>query len=207
MADQLVTPAQVKARIEVTDANDDSLIVELIEQVTDWIQEYTGRKLIAAADQTYVIDTAPGSVIDFPLGIRNVDSLGVALADQPDAGGSYTSIDAADILLRPTLLDRKPGWPATSIVIRGTSARLGQGYLNGARVVGDVGFLTVPPEIQAIAIDAVALAFYNRQAGSSDVIGADDSPMTPWARYFTAGSAQMRTLGRYRAAGGDVGIA
>lgn len=206
MADKLVTKEQVKARVEVSDAGDDALIDELIEQVTDWIQEYTGRQLVSVDNVTYVVDTAPGSAIAVPRGIRAVDSLGIALSDQPDSGGSYTAIAAADILLRPSPIDRKPGWPATSILIRGTTARLGVGYLNGASIVGDVGFATVPPEIQAVCIDAVVAAFNARTSGASDVIGADDAAIAPWSRFFSWGSPQRQTLNRYRA-GAGMGIA
>jgi hypothetical protein len=63
LADQVVTTAQVKARLEVADATDDTLISELIDELTDWLQDVTGRKLVPEAGATYYVDTAPGSVI------------------------------------------------------------------------------------------------------------------------------------------------
>lgn len=202
MADKLVTEAQVKTRLGITDATDDGLIGELIEQVTDYIQTYTGRQLVATSGVTYVVDTAPGSAIEVPRGIRAVTALSVASSDQPDTGGSYTAIAAADVLLRPAPIDRQPGWPATSILIRGTYARLGRGWINGATVTGDWGFAAVPPAIQAVAIDVVTAAYVVRRQGASGVIGADETAVTPWAAYFAWGSPQRQTLLRYRAGQG-----
>lgn len=206
MADQLCTTAQVKSRDDVPDAGDDALLSELIDQVSDWIQEYTGRKLVPEAGATYVVDTAAGSIIDVPRGIRTVTSLEIALTDQPDAGGTYTAVTAADVLLRPSSMYRKPGWPATQILIRNPSVgRLAQA-LNGARITGDFGFAATPPAIQGVAIDAVVAAYTARQGGPDQGIGESSSTIFPWSRYFGAGSPQRAILDRFRA-GAAMGIA
>lgn len=202
MADQLVTLAQIKTRLAVTDATDDTLLGELNDQAADYIQELTGRKFVAEAGATYYVDTRPGSVIRVRRGIRTVTSLSLATSDQPDNGsGTYTAVAAADIALRPPSLDRKPGWPATEIWILGTTGRLSLA-INGAKIVGDFGFATVPPAVQAIALDAITAAYTARQAGDSDAIGADASPVAVWARMFSEGTAQRETLNRYRAGAG-----
>lgn len=200
MADQVVTAVQVKARLEITDATDDALIGELIDELTDWMQDITGRKLVPEAGATYYFDTGPGSVIRVPRGIRVVTSLGYASTDQPDAGGVYTAVAAADVLLRPLAVDRKPGWPATEIWIRGTTGVL-SAALNGAKVVGDYGFAAAPPTIQAVALDAIVTAYTSHRGGASDVIGADGSVIFPWAKYFSAGTPQLATVMRYRGVG------
>lgn len=200
MADQVVTLAQVKARLEVTDVTDDALIGELIDELTDWLQDVTGRKLVPEAGATYLVDTGPGSVIEVKRGIRAVTTLGIASSDQPDAGGTYTNVAAADILLRPLAIDRKPGWPATRILIRGTSGQL-SAALNGARIVGDFGFATVPPVIQGVALDAIVTAYTSKRGGASDVIGADATTIYPWSKYFSKGSPQRATVDRYRVLG------
>lgn len=202
MADQLVTLAQIKARLTISDATDDTLLGELNDQATDFIQELTGRKFVAEAGATYYVDTAPGSVIRIRRGIRTVTSLSVATSDQPDDGsGTYTAIAAADVVLRPAQMDRKPGWPATEIWIRGSTGRLSLA-INGAKIVGDFGFLAVPPTVQAIALDAIAAAYTAKDAGDSDAIGADASPVAVWARMFAEGTVQRQTLNRYRGGAG-----
>jgi hypothetical protein len=204
VADQVVTLAQVKARLEVTDVTDDALIGELIDELTDWLQDVTGRKLVPEAGATYYVDTAPGSVIPVRRGIRAVTSLSIAAADQPDVGsGAYTAVTAADVLIRPAAINRKPGWPGEFILIKGSTGtgRLSQA-LNGAKIVGDFGFATVPPVIQGVALDAIVTAYTSKRGGASDVIGADGIQIYPWAKYFSAGSPQRATVMRYRAGAG-----
>lgn len=201
MADQVVTTAQVKARLEVADATDDTLISELIDELTDWLQDVTGRKLVPEAGATYYVDTAPGSVIEVKRGIRVVTSLAIATSDQPDDGsGTYTAVAAADVLLRPSSIERKPGWPAQRILIRGTTGRLTTA-LNGAKIVGDFGFAAPPPTIQAVAFDAIVTAYTSHRGGASDVIGGDGSTIYPWAKYFSKGSPQRATVDRYHMPG------
>lgn len=202
MADQLATLVQVKAALKLTDANDDTYLTGLIEGVSEWITEYTGRRLVPEAGATYVVDTAAGSRIDVGRGIRAVTSLGVASSNQPDSGGTYTTVTAADILLRPSPIDRRPGWPATYILLRGNTARLGA-WLNGATITGDFGFAATPLAITQVTIDAVAAAYQARRVGASGVMGADDTTVVPWKDYFGWGSPQRQTLMRYRGATGQ----
>lgn len=207
MADQLCTKAQVKARNEIPDAADDTVIDELIDQVTDFIQDFTHRRLLPDNAKTYFLDTADGSVLDVPRGIRAVTSLDLAASDQPDTGGVFTSsIAAADILLRPSELFRRPDWPPTQIWIRNPGIGRFTAGLNRAKLVGDFDFAAAPLAIVAVAIDAVVAAFAARTDGASEVIGADDVPSVPWAKYFSEGSPQLKTLMRYRA-GSTIGMA
>src|SRR5262245_19907386 len=121
MADQLCTTTKVKTRRWITDATDDTLISELIDQVSAWIQGYTGRKLVPEAAATYVFDTHAGYVLRIPRGIRTITSMGVASGHQPDSGGTYTTVTAADRLLRPKAEAAPEGWPFTEVRIsRGT---------------------------------------------------------------------------------------
>lgn len=207
MADQLCTTAQVKARLQssaggvVFTAADDTLISELIDQVSDWIQHYTGRKLVPVNSATYILDTQAGYVLRFPMGIRAVSALGVnTTAHQPDSGGSYTAVTAANILLRPSPADLPVGWPATEIrLLRGNTQGLVFNTIeNGASLTCTAGFAATPPDIAGVTIDAVVAAFQNRKAGASGVIGADGTPVIPWANFFMKGSPQRGTIDRYR---------
>lgn len=203
MADQLCTTADVKVALKIADTTDDVFISSLIDGVSDWIIEYTGRQFVPTSGVTYIVDTAAGGVIHVPRGIRAVTTLGVAATDQPDTGGTYTTVAAASILLRPSGIWRKPGWPATEILVT-TSGRLSTA-LNGASILGDFGFSATPPAINRVAIDAVSAAYQARRVGGSGVIGADGDASTPWTSYFAWGSPQRQTLMRYRA-GSDMGI-
>lgn len=198
MADQLATLSQVKARITISDTDDDALISELIDQVSAWVQGYTGRKFLPETGVTYVFDTAYGSVLSIPRGIRAVTSLGIAtLSHQPDSGGVYTTITSANILLRPASGDRAPGWPATEIRLSRASTYVYGTIENGAIVTGDFGWSATPLDIQAVVIDAVVTAYNVRKMGASGVIGADDIAIPPWSQFFSRGSPQRGTLDRY----------
>lgn len=200
MADELVTLAQVKAQLKLADTNDDTYLTDLIDGVSDWVQEYTGRKFVAEPGATYVTDTAAGGEIVVARGIRAVTSLSIASANQPDDGsGTYAAVALSDVHLRPLPIDRKPGWPATLILITGSTAtgRLSDA-IAGAKIVGDFGFAAVPPAIQRVTIDAVVSAYQARRAGGSGQVGADNTATYPWSQYFAWGSPQRQALMRYR---------
>lgn len=205
MADQLATLADIKTSLKISNVTDDAFLTDLLEDVSDWIQEYTGRKLVPEPAATYIVDTAWGSEIFVRRGIRAVTALGIATSTQPDTGGTYTAVTLTDVLIRPSSIERKPGWPGTSILLAGSSARL-RDCLNGATITGDFGFAATPGAIQRVTIDAVKAAFVDRRAGGSGVVGADESASYPWASYFAWGSPQRQTLMRFRA-GGGMGIA
>jgi hypothetical protein len=207
MADQLCTTAQVKVRLfpaGVADASDDALISELIDEVSGWVQGYTGRKFLPINSADYYFDTVAGYVLRVPYGIRAVTFLGVASAPQPDTGGTYTTVPAADYVLRPRTQDLPDGWPFQEIRI----ARAATGAVrtfstaeNGAKLTMTAGFAAIPKDIEAVTIDATVAAYQSRKNGASSVIGADMGALPPWSQFFGRGSPQRGTLDRYRILG------
>ena len=201
MADLLCTIAQVKARIPITDSADDAMLTEMVTEISAWIENFTGRKLAPDNAATYTFDTVAGYTLRIPYGIRSVTSMGVAQTHQPDTGGTYVTIPAADQLLRPKVQDGPIGWPFTRIdLTRGTlagSVRTFASAQNGCTITGNFGFAAVPPEIESIAIDAVVTAYTTRQDGASGVIGAEGWSGPPWSAFFGRGSPQRSTLDRY----------
>ena len=195
MADQMVLLADVKTALGITDVNDDALLTSYIEDLTDWVQDRTKRKLVSEAAATYTVDTTSGSTIYVPRGIRTVTALGVASSSQPDTGGVYTAVALADVLIRPLAIDRRPGWPGTRILIRGSYARLANA-LNGATITGDWGFAATPPALRELAIDAIGAAYLNRQGGPAEG-GDQGTPIYPWTRFFAPGSPEARALDAY----------
>lgn len=206
MADQLCSAAQVKARLfpnGVTDTNDDTLIGELIDQVSGWVQGYCNRKFVPDNAVTYVFDTQAGYVLRIPRGIRAITSMGVNnLSHQPDSGGSYTTVTTADVLLRPKAQDLPEGFPATEIHIsRGTLAGTISSFgtiENGCTITGNFGFAAAPQEIASVTIDAVVAAYQSRVNGASSMMGADGGALPPWVSFFGPSSPQRATLNRYR---------
>jgi hypothetical protein len=208
LADLLCTIAQVKARLQTSaggvtfSAADDTLLTELVTELSDWIEGETHRKFAPEVAATYVFDTSAGYVLRVPRGIRTITSMGVNnTAHQPDSGGTYTTVTAPDRILRPKAADLEPGWPPTEVRIsRGTLAGTIRSFgtiENGCTITGDFGFATVPPAIEAVAIDATVAAYQSRKNGASGVIGADGNAVVPWSMFFGPGSPQRRTLGRF----------
>jgi len=201
MADQLCTTAQVKARLfpaGVADTSDDVLISELIDQVSDWVQSYTGRKLVAVTSATYVFDTRAGYVLYIPMGLRAVTAFGVNnTAHQPDSGGSYTTVAATDYLLRPRAHEGPNGWPFTEIHLAraavGTIHTFGN-IENGATITATTGFAVTPPEVVSVAIDGVVAAYQARKNGVTGVMGPDDGQLVTFSNFS---KASRMTLARY----------
>lgn len=202
MADQYCTIAQVKARLNpagVSDTVDDTMLTEMVEQVSDWIAHFTGRKFVPDNAATYTFDTTGGYVLRIPKGIRTVTSMGIAtLSHQPDTGGTYTTLSAATIMLRPSNGDLQVGWPPTEIRLSRATTSVFATIENGATVTGNFGFAATPPDIQAVTIDATVAAYQNRKLGTSGVIGAEGPAIVPWVSFFSSGSPQRATLERYR---------
>jgi hypothetical protein len=202
----LCTKEQIKARLfpnGETDTSDDALIDEYIGQVSAWVESFTGRRLTPDNAATYTFDTLSGYVLRIPRGIRSITSMSVNnSANQPDTGGSYTVVPAADRLLRPLTVDLPEGWPPTQVwlsrgTLAGTIGSFGT-IANGATITGNFGFAAVPKDVEAVAIEATVVAFQARRNGASSTMGAEDIAMPPWARYFGQGSPQRATLLRYR---------
>jgi hypothetical protein len=206
MADQFCTPAQVKARLQTSSgttwtASDDTLISELIDEATAFIQDYTHRRILPEPAATYLFDTVAGYVLHVPRGIRAITSMGVATTHQPDSGGSYTTIVAADRIIRPKAADLINGWPPTQVQIARSATGTIRSFVtaeNGCTITGDFGFVAVPDDLEAVCIDACVTAWQSRKDGTSGVIGAEDSAITPWNTYYSKGSPQRATLDRYR---------
>lgn len=201
---QLCSVGQVKARLNpsgaVSDTLDDALIAELIEEVSNWIEDYTGRRFTPETAVTYTFDASAGRVLRVPRGIRSITSIGVASSSQPGTGGTYTTGTLADYLLRPLAVDLPSGWPATEVhlsPLAGTVRWFVEGY-NTVTITGNFGFAAVPRSIEAVAIDATVAAYQSRKNGASSVMGADDMAMPPWSKFFGRGSPQRGTLDRYR---------
>lgn len=195
MADQLVTEAQVNRRLNIGDAVDQAMVVEIIEEVSDEIQHFCRRKLVPDNAATYTFDTALGHTLQIPRGIRSVTSMSIAATDQPDTGGVYQAVAAAAILLRPLPAELRPGWPPTEIrlLYSPIDTRLPfRTAANGATITGNFGFAATPPVIQRIALQAIVAEYLDRRAGGSRGAEGIDLPSL-------LNASQLAALARFRA--------
>lgn len=199
MADQLCTATDVKTQAKINDALDDAFISSLIDRCSAFIEGYTLRKFVPDDAATYVFDTEYGTTLFIPRGIRVITSMGVATTHQPDSGGTYTTVPAADRLLRPKPVDLPLGWPPTEVRISraALTVPLFASVENGCTITGNFGFAATPDDIKQVTIDAVIAAWSHRRDGASSVIGADAAAAVPWSQYFGPDSPQRATLDRY----------
>lgn len=185
----------------VASTNDREQLLEIISQVSAEITGYTGRTLLPET-ATYRFDALVGQTLDRSLrtlwvdrGIRSITSLSIAADDQPDTGGTFTTLAATEYSLRPSTIAREPGWPATSVVILPTSSSWFTPGINTVEIAGAFGFAAVPPDVQAVAENATIRRYQARGSGVATALGTEDFG----ARLLRWISPEERmTLERYR---------
>ena len=178
----LCTLANVKVALfptGSTDAVDDALLQLYIDAFTGEVAEFTQRQFVTdAAPTDYYFDIScftPYRSLYVPDGVQSVTALGFAKVSQPASGGTYTSVTAANILLRPLPVYRRAGFPADTIMISDldlTSAFY-PGF-NTVKVTMTCGFAAVPAEIERLAVANIVRRWQARKGGQSDSIGASD---------------------------------
>jgi hypothetical protein len=177
MAD-LCTLANVKLALfptGYTDTTDDSTLQLYISAITAEVQEYTGRQFIvdtAATDYYFDIGFACRSLY-IPQGISTLNTVGYAKTSQPASGGTYTTITAANLLLRPLIGERRAGFPPDTIVISDVDSTYFYPGYNTVKVNAILGFTSVPLEIERLAVAIVVRRWQARKGGQTDTIGAE----------------------------------
>ena len=163
----IVDILDAKLALGFTDASEDANLARIIGQVTTYIMGKTDREFLPAHEtRTFDIEHWP-SALEIPTGIRAVTTLGYANISQPDDGGTYGSLAAADFHLRPLPIERNYGWPATRVELDAWAGPLHYFYPghNTVQIEGDFGWSAVPPDIAGIGLTLVV--GYHRERGSS----------------------------------------
>lgn len=159
------------------DPQNDEALLEKISQVSTAIMNYTGRwfaRRPSSGTATWYFNVKrPGSRFQIPQGIVSVASVEVATFSQPASGGTYSTIPSTDWFLHPLDGERDYGWPATEIVLTnyptsGAASYFYAGY-NALRVVGQLGWPSVPADIQGVAVRAVVRRDIGKGVGGASV--------------------------------------
>ena len=168
----------VKQELGETGTANDETLLEKIRQVGAEINLYTGRlftRTPASGTTTYLFDvTCAGRELHIPKGIAAVTVLEVATGTQPEAGGTYATVPAAEWWLRPVMAERDFGWPATRVVISNLSGSMFYVGYNAARLTMALGWDKVPYDVQAIAQRAV-IGSYTSKGSPTGVVGPSGS--------------------------------
>jgi hypothetical protein len=201
-AGRLCSLSDVKQRLAITDATDDEILAEIIDQVTDEITSVTGRSFAPdplSGSKTVYLDypaDGDGMTLYLPRGIRSATYLGYASTDQPDAGsGTYAEIPTASYWLDPPAHSRSAGWPATRVTLSWSG---GYRFYAGRRTVkltGSFGWSAVPAAIRAIAEMLVVSSYRARGSGglTSYTVGVEGE--RTYQRMLT--TADIKTLKWY----------
>lgn len=154
------------------DGSEDETILEKIRQVSVAIERMTGRWFTPrplSGTATYTVHTLARQKIRFSRGIRSITSLGIANANQPPTGGTYSTALTTDYWLDPADLDRDPGWPATAVVLAPRALYPTVSATWGATITGQFGWASVPADIQGVAVRAVVRRYIGKSAGGASI--------------------------------------
>lgn len=191
------TAAALKARLGIGDTTDDTELGKVCDQVNQYIETYTGRILAPIGSATYTLDVPQAATeLHYPRGIRAITALSVA----DYTGATRATVGTADYVLRPAAHERRPGWPATWLVLTGTGDRtyFPAGY-DIVSMTATTGWEAIPDDITEVALTAATRAWHGIQAGQQDIVGTDEMGRPVVSRFFSA-----RDLGTLRTYSVDI---
>ena len=171
-ATDLTELSSIKNELDITNADDDVVLARFIEQASDFIRTYTGRKF----ERETITETLPGTgFIDLYLSRTPIVSItSVTLNNVLVASDEYT-IDDEDVGKVIRHDDGSPPsakvWPLSSRPISGLSQLPQAGsYANNISIVYVSGYLlpcetgtTLPKDIERAAMELVKLFFKRRK--------------------------------------------
>src|SRR5690348_16861094 len=94
------TAAALKARMNITDTTDDTVLGLICDQVNAYIEgpQACGRAIAPISSAVYTFDGDGSTCLYYPKGIRAVSLLEVAYY----TSGAYTTLDSSQYFLRPS---------------------------------------------------------------------------------------------------------
>lgn len=164
VAHALTTRAKVKSYLGITDASNDTLLEELIDNVTEWIEGQLGGRRIKLT--SYVDEEHDGGeqdifLFNFPIAASPV--LTGSFRTGPIETPTFQAFKVNDfvVYLKAGFVHffaRTPG--GETIGVPGTTSK---GSLN-IRFTYDAGFATIPDDLELLAKQLVATLFQRRNA-------------------------------------------
>jgi len=163
----------VKRRMEITDTDDDDVLLDIIADVNLDVEDMTGRPIGPTTATAQLIDgydaVEDGRCLVYPRGIRSVTTLEVASG----TGADFNTVPAADIYVRPSEYARQPDWPAFEIWMTDSpSASNAMPYfapgIDNIRLTGLTGWAAIPETITSAAEVTVARTFLSNRGGFTE---------------------------------------
>ncbi len=176
------TASALKSRAGIADTADDTLLGSICDQVNQYIETVTKRILAPVSSATYTIDGTGTDRFEFLRGVRSITALEVG----DYTGGTRTALATDDYLMRPLAQDRRPGFPATMVVLsdRGSRQTFPVGY-GTILMTATTGFESIPDDVAEVAVVAAVRAWHAREAGQTDIVGTDEFGRPLVSRFFS----------------------
>src|SRR4051812_23476236 len=99
------TTAALKARANIGDTTDDTVLGTICDQVNQYIETKTRRVLAPVGSATFLLDGNGQDCFEFARGIRAITDLSVGDV----TGGTRITLASTEYFLRPAAHDRLPG--------------------------------------------------------------------------------------------------
>lgn len=181
------TAAGLKARINISDTTDDTVLGTVCDQINAYIEgpQGCGRVLAPISSATYLFDGDGSRCLIYRGGIRAVTVVEVAQY----TGAAYTTLATTEYFIRPSTTDRAPGWPGTRLEL---SDRPSSGFgvfpagYDTVRVTMTTGWAAIPDDITDVALTAATRAWHAVEAGQVDIVGTDEMGRPVVSRFFSA---------------------
>lgn len=170
----------LEQRVGTLDDDERETALDLIREVSSEIENYlkcwmAPRPTNPTSTTTLVFDideldedrrSVPLILGGLYIGIRTINAIGFATRSQPDAGGVYTSLVGADLLIRPRPTAWQPGYRIELAEFpTGAYSEFSVGR-NVLEIDGAFGPASVPPWCQGIALAAVIRRWLGKETAS-----------------------------------------
>lgn len=182
-------------KIPAATTTDDDRLREAAEAANSWLDGEIGMFLGPSPDTSRTLDVVDRGEVFIPGGIRTLTTLEL----RETSGGAWSTVTAADVLLRPHASARLPGLEADRIVFVDVPTGSYSRFYTGremVRVTGTFGPAEPPASLVRIADTIGVWLYQSQQAGSAGIIGSLDTGEIVVNRVLTP--LDFHTIRRYR---------
>ena len=188
------TATLLKSQTGIADTTDDTALGNVCDRINQYIETKCGRVIAPVASATYLIDGDGTKRFHFQGGIRAISALTVG----DHTGATKVALASTEYFLRPSTHERKPGWPATEVILsnyNATRSVFPSGF-DTISMTATTGWAAIPDDITEVALTAATRAWHAVQAGQADIVGTDEMGRPLVSRFFTARDLEtLRTYG------------
>lgn len=168
------SPSAIKARMGVTDTNNDAEFTAVATAVNDLIEDYIGFSAGSGGTAARTYDGNGGDTFFVRGGLQGITTLEIA----SETGAAFSTMGTAEYVLRPYSYERPSGWPGWRIELTDKATTFsafteGYGTVRITPTSWDFGG-TAPAMLSRIADICGVRMFQARQSGEMMTVGSTD---------------------------------